>query len=162
MLQEPPSPASSFQHLERAARALKGTGVYTPLKGEPLTVFSMEEQIFESYKLKGRLECVGIAALGHCHPRLHGEWAGNRRLSAREQKERACRGRSRAPGSLRPEGGWGGFWGLLGAAGLLSPSPAGLQSGNRSEVEGGGPPASGVPSLGPGEPLPGSALPTRT
>lgn len=32
VLQEPPSPASSFQCLERATRALKGTGMYTPLK----------------------------------------------------------------------------------------------------------------------------------
>lgn len=121
----------------------------------------MEEQIFASYKLKGRLACVGIAALGHFHLRLHGEWAGTDGCGSAEGTEgtRACRGRSRAPGSLRPEGGW---WGLLGAAGLRSPSPAGLQSGNRSEMEGGGPPASGVPSLGLGEPLPGSALPICT
>lgn len=42
----------------------------------------MEEQIFASSKLKGRLERVGILTLGRCHPRLDREWAGKQKLLA--------------------------------------------------------------------------------
>lgn len=139
--------------------ALKGTDVYRALKGKPLTIFSMEEQILTSYKLKGRLECVRIPTLGHCHCGS----AGSRRENRCWRLGRWARRTGRNAPSV---GGAGlgapvskGRGGEGRAAGPLSPSCRLFRLENQKWGGEEHPPIPGVPLLGLGEPLLGSSLP---
>lgn len=153
-------PGLLLPQFRKGSMCSEGHCVCTPLRGEPLTVFSTEEQIFVSYKPKGRLECVGTPTLGHCHLRLHGEWQESRPLAAWPRSAR--RNRSNAPSV----GGAGlGTWvpalrARAGGGGRPAQPPLPACPSIKPEVRwGGGPPTSGVPLLGLGEPLLGSSLP---